>query len=587
MIDVVFAPGIRADLTDLGAEGGWIDCDKIRFRDGLPENIGPWQKFIPDQLVGVPSAGLIWSELTGTKVLAVATQSKLYIYRGGELYNITPLRDSGALGADPFSTQINGTEVTVTHAAHGVALGDGVKFSGASVVNGLDMNGEWQVARVLTPNTYTIEHTSQATGTSSGGGAAVAYEYEIPAGRSNTIFGFGFGAGAFGEETYGDARSTSSLPLDLRVCYLEAWGEDLLFLHSGGSLYHWDATNGPSTRAQLVANAPTDNIAMTVSPDDRHVILYGAGGDPIAVASCNQGDFTDWTISVASTAMLRRLLSGSAITARVSTKGEHLIWTDANSLHGLQYTGASDFSFSLRTISEETSIIGAKAAVDANGVVFWMGKGQFYMYDGRVRSIPCTVLRNVFESIDLTQSDKVFASYSDQFDEVVWDWPSIDGDGSNDRYVGFSLKDGAWFTGTMNRSCRISRTLFQNPLACSPDGYIYEHEIADAADQVVTVTTKTRKDNNATQVVKGPYTMTPTTRGTRRNRARGRQMALRFEGTFTANDETQTWFIESGDFDIAAGGNSMLVTRWYPDIKWQDRVRIGKFRYDIKQKGPR
>lgn len=583
---LAFRPGIHSDVTDYAGEGTWVDGSLIRWRDGLPENMRGWEKFDTAQLMGVPRALHAWGENDGTKVLAVATSKRLYLYRGGTYHNITPLESSGTLAANPFTTAFGTKTVTVSHTAHGREVGGIVSFSGATTINNIDPNGDQVITAVIDSNTYTFEAAATANETGSGGGASVGYAYEIPIGRDSAIFGRGWGTGPWGRGPWGTARSSSGLKLELRTWYLANWGEDLLAMPSDkGKLYHWDATNGAQTRAQLVATAPINNLAMVVSPEDRHVILLGAGGDPLAIQSCDQENFNEWTIDATTDAILRRLLHGSRIIVGHRSKGEILIWTDGQSLYLMQYVGGA-FTFALRRLAEQTSLVGKKAVAEHNGVVYWMGRGLFYAYDGRVRALPCPVLREVFDDINLIQGDKVCAGLNEQWSEIIWFYPTGSGDGENDRYVKLNTATGEWDhgeIGALPRTAWINRNIFENPLAASPDGYVYQHEVG-TADQSVTLALKTRKYPSGSQTTHGPWTVLPTTEKIDR-RARGRQAAIRIEGTFMADFETKTWFVESGDHDIGDGDEVMLIKRTIPDFKWAEAVRLGRIRVDVAPDG--
>ena len=583
---LVFRPGIYSDVTDYTAEGTWIDGSLIRWRDGLPENMRPWRKFSSTQLMGVPRSELSWSENDGTKVFAVGTAKRLYLYRSGQFYNITPIASSGTLAIDPFTTASGSSIVTVEHTANDRAIGDIVSFSGATTVNGVDVDGEYTVLTIVDGNNYTIETGTVATGDGAGGGAAVDFSYEISIGKDSAIFGRGYGAGLYGASTYGTARSSSTLKLDLRIWDLGNWGEDLLAMPvDQGKLYHWDATGGPDTRAQLVATAPIDNLGMIVSPEDRHVILLGAGGDPLAIEGCDQEDFTNWTVDPTTDVEIRRLLHGSSIITGQRSKDEILIWTNGQALYSFQYIGGA-FVYNLRRVVDQISLMGKKAIVEYRGAVYWMGRGVFYRYDGQALPLPCSVLRTVFDDIDVVQGDKVCAGLNEQWSEIIWFYPTVSGGGENDRYVKLNTTTGEWDTGAsgdLERTAWMDRNIYPFPMAASPDGYIYEHEIGDT-DQQVTVTIKTRKYPAGDQTTKGPWTVVPTTKQIRR-RARGREAAIRIEGTFTADDETKTWYIESGDQDIGDGDQVMLISRLIPDFKWGKAVRLGRIRADVQPDG--
>lgn len=202
-----FSPGINRDTTDYSNAGGWYDCNKIRFRNGLPEKIGGWQKFLPQQFDGTAREILRWASLNGTIYTAIGTNTKVYINGGslGSLTDVTPWRRTVTLASNPFTTTNLSTTVKVTDAGHGCQAGDYVTFSGAAggsnLVNGIpiaQLNKEHLIQSVLGSSEYTILVTTAATSSGTGGGASVVAQYQVGIGLDSLVFGTGWGAGPFG-----------------------------------------------------------------------------------------------------------------------------------------------------------------------------------------------------------------------------------------------------------------------------------------------------------------------------------------------------------------------------------------------------
>lgn len=571
-----FRPGVHTDITPYTGEGQWIDSDKVRFRDGLPEKFGGWLALIEGEIVGVPRAAHAWNQNDGTRNLAIGTSKKLYLYQGGTLNDITPIRDSGTLGTDPFTTDAAASAVvTVNDTSHGVTAGSYVTFSGATgPIDGIpasEFNAEHAVTEVVDADNYKITLTTPATsGSVSGGGASVAYAYQINIGNDSATAGYGWGAGAWGAESWGDARSSSGLTLPVRIWSLDNWGEDLVACPVKGNIYLWDASAGVATRAAIIAAAPTNNLGITVSGEDSHLIAFGADGDPRNIQWCDQRDYTNWTPAADSTADERNLLQGSRIVGWQKSKGEILIWTDV-SFHGLRYVGDIDYAFALRFIAGECGLIGQNAAIDHNGVTYWMGSGAFHRYDGRVQTIPCTLLRRVFDDIDMSQVEKVHAGVNAEWGEVMYFYPTLSGAGEIDRVAINNINENLWYPATFDRTFWMDKEPFPFPMAANSTGTVYEHEngsdddgsgmefyiesgdhdIGDG-DQVMLITglvpdfvmaggaceitLKARRYPNATQTTKGPYEVTANTKFIKR-RIRGRHLAVRFGG----DDLGLTW----------------------------------------------
>lgn len=488
-----FKPGIDRERTRYTAEGGWYDCDKVRFRRGMPEKIGGWVQAVATRFKGVCRMLFNWSTLDQTNYLALGTHRKLYLEYGGAFYDITPLRDSPTL-ANPFATTNASTTVTVTDAAHGAAAGDFVTFSGASAVGGIaaaTLNAEHEIVSIVSANAYTIVVATAATSTvASGGGASVVAAYQITAGEPINVTGAGWGAGPWSRGAWGSTYSSSVVGTLLRVWSADNFGEDLVACYRGGPIYYWDASVGTSTRAYNLATAggATDvpTMAFTIATtEDRHLVAFGAtifGSatfDPLLIRWSNQEDALNWTPSVTTTAGDLRVPIGSAIMAVQQTRQETLVWTD-RSLHSFQFIGPP-YTFGLQTIADNVSIIGYNAAVTVAGVTYWMGRDKFFRYDGRVMPLPCSVQKYVFENIDASQSLQTYAGSNDQFGEVTWFYCSR-GSYEPDRYVTYNYLDDVWTIGSMSRtSWQFCSQRGGLPLATTggytTDGTLLTHEV--------------------------------------------------------------------------------------------------------------
>lgn len=253
---ILFKPGTNQENTRYTNENGWYVSEKVRFRQGTPEKIGGWQRISPYTFQGVCRFLWNWVTLSFENLLAVGTNLKFYIERGGVYNDITPIRETATL-TNPFTTASGLAVVTVTDASHGGANGDFVTFSGASAVGGLTLNGNYQIANVTT-NTYTITAASNASSTATGGGTVTA-KYEIDAGPAIQGAVIGWGSGGWGMGGWGTGVAGTER---LRLWDAQNWGEDLVFGYRGGPLYYWDATNGVTTRG-VALNSIGGNVSFT------------------------------------------------------------------------------------------------------------------------------------------------------------------------------------------------------------------------------------------------------------------------------------------------------------------------------------
>ena len=269
---ILFKPGVNRENTRYTTEGGWYECDKVRFRQGTPEVIGGWQRISANTFQGVCRSLWNWTTLTQLNLLGVGTNLKFYIERGGQYNDITPIRDIVTLGTNPFTA--NGTTtVVVADAAHGCVTGDFVTFSGATGTYAAELTGEFQVT-VLTVNTYSIT-VSTALAAGSYGGVAVVAAYQINVGPEVVLPLVGWGAGPWGAGPWGVGTST---PVDLRLWTQSNYGEDLIFNPRGGGLYYWDASSGLTSRGVLLNSlGGTATITIATPAVVTSTVLYTEG----------------------------------------------------------------------------------------------------------------------------------------------------------------------------------------------------------------------------------------------------------------------------------------------------------------------
>jgi hypothetical protein len=546
---LTLAPGIDKQNTEYGAEGGWTDGDNIRFRYGLPEKIGGWTYFngVADYLVGFGSFTFSWNNLSGTPYLAVGTNRKIYVSVGGAWYDITPLRGITAAGDVTFAASTGSPVITVTDTDHGAVQGDFVTFSGAVSLGGQItadiLNSEWEITEVTNSSTYTITAPVNADGSDTGnGGASVVGSYQINVGSDVSYFDYGFGTGTWGTSTWGTPRTQVQVAtLNARIWHFDNFGQVLLMQLVDGELYQWNPENGVDTRAALVSGAPTKNSYMLVSSPDRHLIALGtettigdaSTQDPLFVRFSDQEDINTFTESVTNTAGGQRLSDGNRIQTAVRSRGQILIFTDT-SLHGMQYIGPP-YTFGFQQLGSNCGALGPNSAIEVNGLAFWMGHEAFYVFDGTVKKLPCTVQDYVFDDINLVQEDKVFAALNSDFNEVTWFYCSFTSD-YIDRCVTFNYLENVWSEGSLARTSWQDVGSFQKPTAS-------EYFPESTEDTLSTI-----------------YGLTA-----------GRSLIYNHEdGVNQADGSAVTAFIDSGYFDIGDGDNMLLMRRFIPDFKNQE-----------------
>lgn len=494
-----FKPGINRDVTSYANEGGWRDCDKIRFRFGYPEKIGGWEKYSAETYLGSARSLHNWVALDGSNYLGIGTHLKYYIEEGEDLNDITPLRLTTGAGDVTFSATNGSTTITVSETGHGAVENDFVTFSGAASLGGVItadvLNKEYQITRIVDADSFEITSAVAANSSDSGsGGSSTVGKYQINVGLDTTVGGTGWGAGTWGRDGWGEAASGGiTTTTELRTWSHDNFGEDLLINPRDSGIYYWDKTNNLSTRAVELStrsgtktSVPTIAKQILVSDQDRHIIAFGCDGlganssatqgdgtqDPLLIRFSSQEDSIDWWPSTTNTAGDLRLGAGSTFVQAVETKREILVWTDT-ALNSMRFIGPP-FTFGVQQLASNITIMSPSAAVATEDVVFWMGIDNFYIYAGQTQQLPCTVKDKVFLDFNLAEKEKVVAGINSEFSEVFWFYPSASSS-ENNKYVVYNYQEKVWYFGSLSRTAWIDRGTRGYPIAAG-SSYLYNHE---------------------------------------------------------------------------------------------------------------
>ena len=506
----IFRPGINREGTAYDNEGGWFDCNLVRFRKGRPEKFGGWEKLTSSTYLGTARALHSFISLGGTKYLGIGTHLKYYIESGGTFNDVTPIRLTTSAGDVTFSATNGDATITVADTSHGAVKNDFVTFSGASSLGGnitaAVLNQEYEIATIVNANTYTIEakDTSGTTVTanssdSGNGGSSVVGAYQINVGLDVYVPGTGWGINGWGEGTFGSTSSLSSTN-QLRLWTHDNYGEDLIINARNAGIFKWTENNGVGTRAVELSGitganlVPTVGLQVITSEVDRHLIVLGADPisgtsrtgviDPMLIAFSDQENELEFEPLSTNTAGSLRLSSGSSIIGGVKARQEILIWTDT-ALYSMQFVGPP-FTFAVNLINEGTGLIGPKAAVTTPSAVYFMSYNNFYLYNGSVKTLPCSVHNYVFGDINLTQSFKIAAFTIKDKNEVGWFYCSA-GSTDIDRYVIYNYNENAWSIGQLERNAWLDEGVFDKPIAAytsSNTSYLYNHETGYDADGI-------------------------------------------------------------------------------------------------------
>ena len=496
---IIFRPGVNREQTRYAAEvvgasapatqvvGGWYESEKVRFRSGMPEKIGGWQRISANIFLGVCRSLWNWVTLGGLNLVGVGTNLKFYIERGGGYYDITPIRDTATL-TNPFTATNGSAIITVADAAHGCVTGDFVTFSGATGLGGnitaTVLNKEHQVT-IVGANSYTINVGVNANATDvsgSPGGGTVTAAYQINVGPEFQIPTTGWGSGTWGAGPWGTGGTSQA---SLRLWSQINFGEDLIFAPRDGPIYYWDATAGVGARGVLLSSlggasdVPTVQKFIFVSDVSRFVFAFGCNDygssvqNPMLIRWSDQESAADWTPAPTGQAGSIQLSDGSELVTCLQTRQEIVVWTDS-ALYSMQYVGVPAV-WSTQLLASNISIYGPNAKAVASGVIYWMGVDKFYKYDGRTQTLRCDLRQYIFSDINQSQNQQVFAGTNEGFNEVWWFYCSA---GSNvvNRYVVYNYAEDIWYYGNLGRTAWLDSGLRDYPLAATYTRNLVNHE---------------------------------------------------------------------------------------------------------------
>ena len=596
-----FRPGINREGTDYSNEGGYFDCDKVRFRSGFPEKIGGWTRMANAQFQGLARTLWNWVTLAGANYLGVGTEQKYYVEQGGTYNDITPIVHISNPALDNCFVVTSGSNVvTVIDGQYSPSVGDYVTFSGANTVTGTNvlntiLNAEYEVASIVNTAAYRITVSVTANASNTGGGNTVIAAYQQPIGLNTYTLGTGWGAGPWpvtgittsltdpfttssgsnvvtvtqtahnltngkavifsnatatggvsavllntlfyptvvnanaysitvqvnanasvtgggtvlaytetGDHGWGEGF-TSGIGQQLRLWTNDNYGQELFIAPRGGSIFYWIPTGstypnstsgGFGTRAQYLSvqstaagydgsRVPTATFQISASSIQRFVIAFGSNPydpntasstfDPMLVRWSDQENPYEWVPAVTNQSGEFRLSSGSFIMGARNTRQEILVWTDA-AIYSMQYLGPP-YVWGFQILMDNISVMSPNSMITINNVTYWMGVDKFYMYSGRVETLPCSLWQYTFEDINKEQAFQVFCGGNESYNEVWWFYCS---NGSNviNKYIIYNYLERSWYYGTLGRTAWLDSGLRQYPMAADYNSRMLFHEAA-------------------------------------------------------------------------------------------------------------
>ena len=389
------------------------------------------------------------------------------------------------------------------------------------------LNNTFQISNVsATGFIITLPSSYVATSSTTGGGAAV---YINPQEGSR-----GWGTGY-----------TSGIALQLRLWTNDNYGADLAIAPRGGPIYYWVALNGVTTRAVSLKSlassstatgtsytyqqfVPTTTNQILSAPIQQFLIAFGANSynptnpntsfNPMLVRWSDQANQFNWVPTTTNQSGEFTLTNGSYIMTARSTRQEILVWTNS-CLYSMQYIGFP-YVWSFQVLMDNISIISPNAAITINNITYWMGLGKFYMYNGTVSTLPCSLRQYIFSDIDTNQSFQIFAGSNEGFNEVWWFYVSKESTGGQiDKYVIYNYVDQVWTYGTMARTAWLQYGTNPYPVAADYNRRLLYHEVG-------------------------------------------------YDDVSTSSPQPITAYVQSSDFGIDSGDHLGFVWRMLPDVNF-------------------
>lgn len=506
LVELNLRPGVFKNGSVREAKGRYYDANLIRWKNGKLKPVGGWAKTTTSAIDGKGRTMLPFRDNNGNSYIAVGTSSKLYIYTGATSTpsDVTPTgfvagNETSSVGTGFGSGPYNGSGVFKTYTATTISasttddsfndsasgfsttdfgVGDLIQVSGftggSAAANNKTYSNSHRIT-AITASKITVAASNLTTDANSGGASITISK-----------------ARNFGEDY---TASATSLVTSANVWSFDMWGEILIGCSdSDGKIYYWNpsASNPLSTAAVLTnAHAPTANTSILVSKE-RHLIAFGAGGNPKKIQWSTQEDYS--TATSGTNNAWYPTATNSAGSFEISTTGKIKIATKVANIilvqtdvdcHEMRYIGPP-YIYSRRKLADSCGIISRQAVASVTGLAAWMSyDGSFFIYDGSVRPLPCDVSKHIADDFNDTQKDLVYAVANSLNNEIWWFYVSTSGS-EIDRYVIWNYAENWWSVGQLERTAFSDVGVFTKPLAVSTDGYIYEHEVERTGSSIRT-----------------------------------------------------------------------------------------------------
>lgn len=443
-----------------------------------------------------------------TGVIKIDSEQIFYAGRSGNnLLGLTRGYNGTTISSHANGAGVGCATITFADASNYATNDDFIIISGASAIGGISatvINAEHQIVE-LSDGVYYFTVSEFSTSEVLNGGNAMTVNFLLESGLNVYTIGRGWGTGPWSRGTWSSGY-TSGIGQQLRLWTNDNYGQDLVFAPRGGAIYYWSAASGTGARAVSLKSlasgstvpgtaytykdfVPTATNQVITSSVQRFVIAFGANSynptnpatafDPLLVRWSDQENPFNWVPDVTNQSGEQRLTNGSYIVCAKNTRQEIVIFTDT-AVYSMQYLGPP-YVYGFQLLQDNISIMSPNAAITVNNVTYWMGVDKFFMYSGRVETLPCSVRQYVFNDLNQDQAFQCFAGLNERYSEIWWFYPSA-GSTVVDKYVVYNYLDRVWYYGTMGRTAWLESGLRQNPMAADYNNRMLYHE--DGQDDV-------------------------------------------------------------------------------------------------------
>lgn len=432
--------------------------------------------------------GIPDTDLNGTFVIIES-------FPGG--YAIMVSTPANADGAGGGNTVVRAAGLVRVHdAAHGLAEGDRVRIEGAATFSGIldtEINQEF-IIRNAEANTFDVMTGGSASAFDDDGGeGATVYYPPLPPGGENEVYAEGYGAGLYGAGLYGVSRESFSSRTLASIWFMDRYGDSVILTRGNGTgVYSFTGTISQSP--QLVPGAPTAVNYAFVS--DNTLVTLGADGVENRIKASDQGDITEWTGSQTNQVFVDDIEGAGRLLSHANTGRENLIFSE-NRTYGFRKIQRAAGVWEITLKDPGVGIIAPMARCVVNGVAYWMGQNNFYLWaGGKVEVIPSndperresTIRDYVFGNLTNNQKSKIFCWHNPLFGEIWWHYPSETAN-EPDRVARLNLSDFSWVMDTMERLAAEAPTVMgAYPMLSSKNRLLWHETGNDANGQPMAFT---------------------------------------------------------------------------------------------------